>query len=101
LQAIREKAGTLRRADVPSEYKSDVVLPEIMSPDSSVKRVAESGMIGVRFQTWAVVFHYQLMIQPETFRCLLGLKRPNSESHPVLRVIRMQGPTLPLSSADI
>jgi hypothetical protein len=72
LQAIKEKAGTLRRANVPSEYKSDVVLLEIMSPDSSVKRVAGSGVVGVRFKAWAVTFVYQLMAQPESFRCLLG-----------------------------
>jgi hypothetical protein len=72
LQANGEKAGTLRRADVPSEYKWDIVLLEIMSPDSSVKWVAASGVFGVRFKAWAVTFLYQLMAHPEPFPMISG-----------------------------
>jgi hypothetical protein len=32
---LSETQRSLRIADVPSEYKSDVVSPELMSPDSS------------------------------------------------------------------
>jgi hypothetical protein len=37
LQALREIARNLRRADVPAEYKSDVVSLVLMSPDRSIK----------------------------------------------------------------
>jgi hypothetical protein len=55
---LRETPGSLRIADVPSEYKSDVVSLELMSPDSSVKCVATDWMIGVRFPAGACISIY-------------------------------------------